>query len=284
MSNIKSIREFICYNQKELIQYEYIVSQTHKELRHCLEDKDKDIELEALDNAIQKLIDTAYSELLKILYKNTEYINNLFESIGIKDNPRITIKTLEGGRVLDFFRAHSTASLTTSEIENNTGFKEIMSSPKVMSFLRNNLEEDFINNKYKNHRLNDDLREALAKKENGISWEDCWSPITDGGKDKFPYRSTLIIPMSIRISEQDNSTFVDKFYKTIEHANRVRTVWGFLCFDYEQENIFLNREENLKDIGYIIADVLSLYLMFFYDHISGSETVENALNKLIELG
>ena len=35
-----------------------------------------------------------------------------------------------------------------------------------------------------------------------------------------------------------------------------------------------------KEIGYIIADILSLYLMYFYNHISGSTTVEKIEKKL----
>ena len=276
MKNIQSIREFICFNQKELIQYEYVVSQKHKSLRQYLENEK--INTNKLDEIIQDLINTSYLDLLKILDTNIQLINQLFTSIGISKSPRITIKTLEDGSVLDFFRSHANATLSTSEIDNNTGFSEIMNSSKVMSFLRNNLEEDFINGKYKNQRLNEKLRKKLIAKE--VTWEECWTPIDDEMNGILCYRSTLIIPMAIRVNETDNKIFIDKFSKIISHAENTRTVWGFLCFDYDEKNIFLNKEDELKNIGYIIADILSLYLMFFYDHVSGSETFNNALKKL----
>jgi hypothetical protein len=277
MNSIKNLREFICLNQKELIKYEYIVSQNHKNLRKYLEREI--IDKEKLDQLIQKLINVAYQDLIRILKKNTVLINQLFKSIGISKNPRINIKTLEDGSVLDLFRSHTKASLKTSEIDSNTGFSEIMSSSKIMSFLRNDLEQDFINDKYKNPRLDESLREKL---ENGsISWEKCWKPIIHDNTEKtYCYRSTLIIPMAIRISESDNKLFINKFSTESTNSENIRTIWGFLCFDYEDKNIFLDKEDELKDIGYIIADILSLYLMFFYDHISGSDTFNKALLKL----
>jgi hypothetical protein len=277
MNSIKNLREFICLNQKELIKYEYIVSQNHKDLRKYLEREI--IDKEKLDQLIQNLIDVAYQDLIRILKKNTVLINQLFKSIGISKNPRITIKTLEDGSVLDLFRSHTKASLKTSEIDSNTGFSKIMSSSKIMSFLSNDLEQDFINNEYKNPRLDESLREKL---ENGsISWEKCWKPIIyDNTEKTYCYRSTLIIPMAIRISESDNKLFINKFSTESTNSENIRTVWGFLCFDYDDKNIFLDKEDDIKDIGYIIADILSLYLMFFYDHISGSDTFNKALLKL----
>lgn len=276
MKSINSIREFICFNQKELIQYEYVVSQKHKNLRQYLENDN--FNKDRLDEIIQDLITTSYTDLIKILDSNIPLINQLFNSVGISKNPRITIKTIEDGSVLDFFRSHAEVTLSTSEIENNTGFSEIMNSSKVMSFLRNNLEEDFIKGKYKNQRLNAKLRKKLIAKE--VTWEECWSPIRNDTTKVSCYRSTLIIPMAIRVNETDNATFINKFSKIIAHAENTRTVWGFLCFDYDEKNIFLNNEDELKNIGYIIADILSLFLMFFYDHISGSETFNTAIEKL----
>ncbi len=275
---LKKIREFICLNQKELIQYEYLVSERHKDLRKYVEDQNN-IELDKLNNLLQNLIDTAYGNLMNILYANVDDINNMLKSIGLEEELNITIKTLENGAVLDFFRSHANANLSTTQIESNTGFSEIMKDPKCMHFIRHDLENDFINGEYNNPRLDASLREKF--KEGNISWEDCWTSV-EGSEEKFHYRSTLIIPMSIRVNENDDEQFIKKFSQNITHTDGVRTVWGFLCFDSTEKNVFKEMEYELKHIGYIVADILSLYLMFFYNHIAGSATFNDAVELAIE--
>ena len=55
---------------------------------------------------------------------------------------------------------------------------------------------------------------------------------------------------------------------------------GFLCFDHKDVKYFNLDEEVLIKIGYIIADILTLYLMYFCNHITGSKTI-NEINKLL---
>jgi hypothetical protein len=268
---LKKIREFVCFNQKQLIQYEYLVSERHKELRKYLESNSNEDEISEL---LQNLIDIAYGNLLNILYENVENIYSMLKSIGLEIEPNITIKTLENGAVLDFFRSHASANLSTTKIESNTGFSEIMNDSKRMYFIRHDLETDFLNEDYDNPRLNANLREKFRRGE--ISWEECWTAV-EGSEESFHYRSTLIIPMSIRVNENDDEVFIKKFSRNVSHSDKVRTVWGFLCFDSTEKNVFKDMEDELRDIGYIVADILSLYLMFFYNHISGSETFNEAL-------
>lgn len=272
MNSIKQIREFICFNQKELIQYEYLVSEKHKLLRINIDKEGVNAEL--ISNLIDDLLDIAYGNLQDILRENLNLINQIIFSIGIDNKPRIAIKTLENGSVLDFFRSHSRANLKTSSIQSNTGFSEIMSSSKIMNYLNNDIESDFLKGLYKNPRLKDELREKLASTQ--IEWKDCWIPL-ENTKDIFDYRSTLIIPMAIRVNENDSEQFLQKFSEKIRHSEGLRTVWGFLCFDYAEKNVFIAKEDALKDAGYIIADIISLYLMFFYNHVAGSETFKKAM-------
>lgn len=270
MSN-KAIREFICYNQKELIQYEFLVSEKHRNLRILVNDENSTTE--NIDDCYDDLIETAYIGLIEIYQDNIELINNIFKDVGIPKAPKVTIKTLEDGSVLDFFRSNRTNKFEVNCIEANTGFDSIMSSPKKMYYINHDLEKSFINGKYKNPRLDDNLRSNLKDKK--ILWKDCWKPLHDGAKDE--YLSTLIIPMAIRINDSDDSLFKEKFSEKISHGESSRTVWGFLCFDYPEKNILKEHEEDVKDVSYIIADILSLYLMFFYNHISGSKTFSKAM-------
>lgn len=278
MSNaINSIRKFICYNQKELIQYEYLISEKHKKLRlHFDKENNKGL----LNEYIESLLNYAYWQLIDIFEENNSRINSMFESIGIEKSPNITIKTLEKGSVLDFYRSRTMSTLSVSKINDNTGFSEIMKSPENKYFIRHDLEKEFKEKRYKNPRLIESYRNDLISGKK--SWEECWKPINEDSNDlNTSYCSTLIIPMAIKIdNNKDNELFLNKFSKSVISSEHVRTVWGFLCFDYKEKNIFLGKEKELVDIGYIISDILSLYLMFFYNHISGSETYKKVISKL----
>ncbi len=274
MNLLKTIRSFICFNQKELIQYEYEVAEDHKNLRLHIENI-KNININENQKLINALVGTAYDGLTDILNENVELIRDMFASIHKNaGKPRITIKTIEENFVLDFFRSDMTVDLRESYIEENTGFSKIMNDNKDY-FLCDDLEADFLNGDYINPRLDDTKKEDL--RAGNISWEDCWKKISDSDLDKHPYRSTLIIPMAIRIGDLDKPRFVQHFSDNVEQNRDSRTIWGFLCFDYPEKNIFSNLEDDFKDSGYIVADILSLYLMFFYNHLSGSKTFNEAM-------
>lgn len=277
MTLLKSIRNFKCFNQKELIKYEFLVSERHKKLRKYLDNEE--IDTLTLEKLVDDLINISYDYLLDIFKQNVTHIKNIFDSAGIDQEPRITIKVMEEYKtVLDIFRSEGTASFTTSSVNDNTGFKSIMDFSTKLNFMSNDLEEDFKNGIYKNPRLNDELRTDLI--EGNINWEDCWHPLQDGDDKKYAYRSTVIIPMSLKAEDSDPKEFIKHFFEDVEYSGGKRTVWGFLCFDYEEKNIFLDKEETVENIGYIIADELSLYLIFFYNHIFGSHTFNKALINL----
>ncbi len=276
MKLLKSMRKFICFNQKELIQYEYEVSEDHKNLRAYLDEKKDNINKEEITNLINTLIGTAYDDLIGILDENVEYIKNIFGSIHKNaQNPKITIKTIEDNIVLDFYRSDVLADLRESRIEENSGFSKIMIENNDI-FISNDLETEFLSKNYINPRLDEKKRKKLKSGE--VSWEDCWKEITASDSLKSSYKSTLIIPMAIRIKETDKERFIKHFSNDVDHHRDSRTIWGFLCFDYPEKNIFCNLEDEFKDAGYIIADIISLYLMFFYNHISGSKTFKKAIN------
>jgi hypothetical protein len=268
MKTNKAIREFICYNQKEIIQYEFLVSEKHRDLRKLVDKKNPT--KEDVEKHYNMLIDTAYDGLIKIYQDNIDLINNIFKATGIPKAPKVTVKTLEDGSVLDFFRSNKPSNFDLNGIESNTGFSKIMSSPKEMFYINHDLEKSFLNGSYINPRLDEG-----KFKEKSVSWTDYWKPLYDGSKDE--YLSTLIIPMAIRINDNDDDLFKKKFSENISHGESSRTVWGFLCFDYPEKNILKEYEEDVKDVSYIIADILSLYLMFFYNHISGSKTFSKAI-------
>lgn len=275
---IKSLREFVCFNQKNTIKNEYLISERHKELKNFFQDaKHSPKELnEKYDNFVVK----SYLELLKVFEPNKALISAIFSALGKDVSPRITIKTIIGDDVLNIYRSTKRADFCLSAIKENTGFSEILHENHI-SYLENNLPEKFAHGQYRNPRLNEAQLKAFQNGE--IEWKDCWkhSKSEEGSSGVVEYySSTLILPMSIRSSDSDkeDENFYNHFFNDVEHGKDFRTVWGFLCFDSPEIGYF-DRDE-FVDVGYIIADVLSLYLMFFYTHISGSSTVKKIQTEL----
>lgn len=275
MQLLSKLRSFICFNQKQAIKYEYVISERHKNLRIAFENKVDDKELEEL---FDSLIIDSYLEIVKIYNSNKPLIEDLFKEL-IKDDepPRITVKTIQDNQeVLNIYRSSNPANFNLTKIKDNTGFKELLEN-NLYSYINNDISQSFIDGEYYNPRLDYNLKEELKNKE--IEWKDCWK-LEDEDKElgiETPeyYTSTLILPMSIRSDNDDkneDSTFFNKFFKKINGQEDSRTVWGFLCFDHEKKDYFKNDE--FINIGYIIADILSLYLMYYYNHVSGSITFQ----------
>lgn len=268
-SLITALREFICFHQKQTIKYEYLIAERHKNLKYLYHQKHAQDELKKLYN---EFIIHSYGDLLKVLESNQKYIYNIFRALDKQSFPRITIKTIHGDDVLNIYRSTKATNFSITKIEKNTGFYEILYNNRL-SYLENNLPDQFKALKYKNPRLNEEKRQVF---NNGsISWKECW--MDDNDKDVEYYSSTLIIPMSIRSDESDKNDqlFYNHFFSEVEQSRDSRTIWGFLCFDDIDTNYFQNsKNDNFEEVGYIIADILSFYLMYFYNHISGSTTVK----------
>ena len=272
LNTISSIREFICFNQKQTIKYEYLISEQHKELKQFFQQNNKE-NSDELKIKYEKFVIQSYENLFTIFGSNKQYIDNIFKSLDKKESPRITIKTIHGENVLNIYRSTKDTNFHLSLINENTGFSEILYNNKT-SFLSNNIPSSFKNGTYKNPRLDNSKKKLFEQSK--IEWKDCWKS-TDENQFLEYYSSTLIIPMSIRSDESDlkEQKFYNHFFKEIEHNQDSRTVWGFLCFDNDSIDYFtLEKENDFKEVSYIIGDILSLYLMYFYNHISGSSTIQ----------
>jgi hypothetical protein len=90
--------------------------------------------------------------------------------------------------------------------------------------------------------------------------------------------------MSIRASEQDenDTPFYEKYFSQPSQSKDSRTIWGFLCFDSLEKGYFdKGKEDEFIDTAYIIADILSLYLMTLYNYLNGSKTFKKAEDVII---
>lgn len=271
---INSLREFICFNQKHTIKYEYIISQNHKELKDYYYSQRYDEK--KLKEKYESFLLESYGDLLDIINSNKVYIENIFKSLGKEEVPRINIKTIHHDSVLNIYSSTNLSNFYLTKIKDNSGFNDIMFNNKI-SYLENNIPEKFKESRYKNPRLME------SEKNNYIEglqeWKDCWKTLNNTNDSKVEYySSTLILPMSIRNDSKDteNKKFYNHFFKDVHQHKNSRTIWGFLCFDSNQINYFKNKNnDDFTEVGYILADMLSLYLMYFHNHISGSKTIQD---------
>jgi len=266
-----SLREFICFNQKELIRFEYIISKLHSDFKEAF------LKKEEVEEKYQTLIVESFILLGNIYKKNFEFVRNTF---GLFDKDiRMTIKMIDGDEVIDIYRSkYEELVFGASIIEENSGFNEILSK-KSSYYLNDDIEKSFLEGKYKNPRL--DEKCAAKLKEKKVDFKECWKKYREGLNDY--YNSTLIIPMSITMNEEDkDSIFYNDFLKRDNQARlRVdeKLIWGFFCLDSKKKNFFSAIDMfDAVDLGFVIADILSLYLIFFYNYTSGSEIV----NKFLE--
>ncbi len=87
------------------------------------------------------------------------------------------------------------------------------------------------------------------------------------------YKSTLIIPITFY-----NNTLQEEFLSRFGMNNFERTIFGYLCFDHIETEYFNDAMD--VDFGYIVADILSLYLVTTLIYTKRSTTYEHA-NELI---
>lgn len=280
-NTLSAVRSFICHNQKQIIMYEHMVSTMHKDLRLYWRDQKEDpARKEEVKVKFDEFIMDTFFAMIDAFHSNQVVMSKVFESLGKNSLPRMTIKTILNDEVVSVYRSTSAVDFSKSRIESNTGFDSILRDDNVSKFLSNDLPSLYREGKYKNPRLDEERCKLFLKGE--IDWSECWNQ-SDRDKDKGKkvdfYRSTLILPMSLRATEADKSA---PFYKHFFDEGKDRVIWGFLCFDSEETGYFdSNMESDFENVGYIMADTLSHYLIHFYNHVTASSLmgeITTALN------
>jgi len=269
---MESIRDFICYNQKQIIKFEYVISNLHKDFKNIFySEASKEETTEAYD----KLHVDSFILMEKIFQDNMQFINN---TLGLMDKDlRFTIKIINNEHVTDIFRNHEINTLFyESKYSDNSAFSEIMDNEKKY-FYCDDLHQLFLENKYKNPRLKSNTRELLEVEKK--KWKDCWTNYDQSFEEKTSYyNSSLVIPMSIT---SENENINEDFYKAFFEQNsdssissKTRSIWGFVCFDSKETNYFKNLEYiDFLDLSFIISDILSIYLVYFYNYTTTSKTI-----------
>jgi len=270
------VKDIICYNQGRYIQFEYLLGLNHKDLKEALKKEETHEILKKLDELTQYIGD----ELQTVSNHNFQYLLDYFKKQDrSKFLPRICIKGTKEEKIIDLYRSTKREYFVSEHpVESNTGFKSVVD--EGIYFLRNNLPNTAKNGYYKNPRLDDNCarnytpkRKSLKKDREDLEWHQCWKKerAIDAGWHNACYKSTLIVPMTL-INNDLSPNFKKRFFTEQQKDNR--TIWGFLCFDHPNVNYF--NEENDVKIGYIFADILSLYYVSAYIHTEISETYKRA--------
>jgi len=268
------LKDTICYNQGRYIQFEYLLGLKHKELKETLTNKDASEILAKLNELTQYIED----ELQTVSNHNFQSLSDYFKKQNrSKFLPRVCIKGTKEGKIIDLYRSSAREYFVSEHtIESNTGFEYVVN--EGIYFICNDLPNKAKQGHYRNPRLDDNCVRnyapkrtffRLGKDTEDLRWQQCWKKEVAIGADwhRACYKSTLIIPMTL-INNDLSPNFKKRFFTERQKNNR--TIWGFLCFDHPSIDYF-NAEDDEK-IGYIFADILSLYYVSAYIHTEISET------------
>jgi hypothetical protein len=275
--SLSALKEVICYNQSKIADFHFIAGRKHKALKQ---------KLESVKNCGSQQIPDSLLEELKILYEDLEqYVDNDFRAIcaknfvffeqfferrvaSTKKKPRFCIKGVQNGEVINLARTEVSRSIEDDRypVRANTAFEEISDNGKY--YFCSNIPYSLQRASYVNARINlrefpeyhvSYFRELLYRKKPDKNWQRCWNQIQAPiGWQKPPietcYKSTLVIPLALN---QRNGWVSDEFCRRFEI--RDLKCFGFLCMDHQNVNFFNEKED--VSLGYIFADLISLYLL-----------------------
>jgi hypothetical protein len=274
---VNLIGDVVCDNQSMLSQYCCLLSLRHKALKDKFRESPHD--RDSLKKLYNELEIYAYKTLKSIVRKNLSCALKVFQDRIHTKTPRICLKLVTGDTIISAFRdRESSLDEKYYNKSDNTAFQKICMGES--HYLCNNIPEDAKKGLYINARIVDknkldtyreqnifnDILSRLPGSKVHTNWKDCWEKIDtelDRSDLREPpsetcYKSTLVVPLSLKRSDLDQR-FVDQFDNAKNDKETERLIFGFLCFDYQEVNFF-NETSDIK-MGYIFADILSLYLM-----------------------
>lgn len=286
---IEKVKKFICFNQGQLVQYEFLVAAAHKKLKEHLEKNEllgeseqvnhEDVFNEMFQNVIE-LDEIATAFLKKILKDNVEYIQNLFNIQDLHIATKLLDYTEDKKEVYiyDFFNSYHNYDLdecnnNRSLLKENTIYEVILENDESIYYAKD-LIDDYKNDKYINTNLLESQKEKF--KLGNCRWDECWKENECGVKHY--YNTTIVKPMTLKHNKMDEQ-FIESFY---EDGDSV--IWGFVSLDSRMTGAFEDSDKGLsketsKNLAHIVGDTLSLYFIFYYEHIQASKT----FNKAVEL-
>lgn len=278
------MKDFICDNQGYLANYNYNGGRHHKEIKkyilNCDIDKDNlKAKIHELDNYLQD----GLIEAIKINRKRV--MESFFMLRNSRQLPRLTVKGVQDGNITDIYREKEDY-FTQYSIESNTGHFDILKDGNY--YLCNNIPVEAYQGRYRNPRLvNEKVKDYIDNSNHDHEkWVDCWAANRDENETlsrpnlESCYRSTLIIPMTLLNNEGLTPEFRKHFGipNYLIKTNIERAIWGFVCFDHVDVDFFRNPMD--IRVGYMVADLISLYLIENLNYRVCSDTYNSATELL----
>lgn len=279
-THLSLIGKAVCFHQGELAQYFCLAAELHKKLRLAVESSHPD--KETIRERHLALTDFLNRNLDRIWVRTQADLHDYFDR-GQRSKNRIRC-CIKSTRVRDdkeyivpVFRDFNVPYDSSCLVELNTGFRRIKETGRY--FICSDIPAWAKAHKYVNPRLDGD-RVNLYRPPNFLhriqkkpdqAWCMCWKQ--DGETPNAPldcYKSTLIIPMTLINNQSD-----PQFQRITAIGQVGRTHFGFLCFDHQEAGFFNDGPD--VEIGYIFADLLSLYFITRLVFVSLSSTYKKAV-------
>lgn len=300
----KTAKECVCFNQGEYAQYEFLSGRYHRRIKDFLHEKwpsildknyeqQKTIEIVGDDGSaedIEKLreLTARLEEFLNISLYSAVKENVNFLHAGLSEQrrrsivpPRVCVKLNgpmqnEKETIVDFIRDKSSLPSEPTILDENSGFLHIRDTGQF--FYCGDIPADAKAGIYRNPRLiSDKVRDFKLKgKPNraiDLAWAECWR----GGNHSpmSSYKSTLIIPSTLlnnnnlRDEHLNKNNLSDEFIESFSLQEIDRVIFAYLCADHVSAEYFTDSDVYL---GYIIADLMSLYFFKRFQMLSHSNT------------
>lgn len=299
IERLELLRKIVCINQGELAQYSFLAGEKHKVIKDQMRNSDPDlIDREQLQEDFNKLSDYLNFQFRNAAKRNFECVHEYFSGRS-KYPPRICVKVRYEDEIIEIFRDFQGLSSTMGRhpLDSNVGINE---ANELGSFyLCNDIPKEVKEGGYRNPRL--DQEKALKFNSNFVrdifykitgkydrKWINCWREMegSDSKIHKQPkdtcYKSTLIIPMTLRNNEL-SWEFRNLF--GLNDRKEAKATFGFLCIANHKKKYF-NSNTDIS-MGYVLADLLSLYLIERLTYTSHSGThgrVKEMLESAVKAG
>jgi hypothetical protein len=264
-------KNIICHNQSAYAEYHYLLSETHRRLKHDHLRKHKTTQ-ELQDLTLDFLI-AANRSLERNILANFAQLGKHFTASG-RSVPRVCVKFNFGDidkHLAPFLRDTTESYHAEYGVNESTPFEHVVRSGNW--YLENNVPLAVLRGDFKNPRIiRDRVIDQFKNREklNSSSWESCWK---DGGTRASYYKSTLVVPITFR-----NNSFSPEFIRLVDAKipDFQRTLFGFLCLDSIETGYF--NEESDVSAAYAVADFISLYIFERMLYVNYSQTFDSIMN------
>ncbi len=270
-------RDLICAHQGDFIQYLYTAGELHKKLGDALAAAAPDRDQAAL--FARSLSDYMDRELYRIAHLGFAHMLKYFQGRS-PGPPRICIKaTRQRGQeqiVFPLVRAERVCYRSEYPVAAHTPFQLVQRHGRFVRIP--DIAGAIYNGTYENARIDTAKARAYfarSRQEAGCpkmptpdpAWMDCW--LTEPADRECPpeprscYRSLLVVPITLWNNEL-NDDFRQELDRKLKDTHDIahgigRYIFGYVCLDHVETDYF--RSESDVDVGYMLADLMSQYMI-----------------------